>query len=140
MEQSRGRILSIHPDSASATVEVAAGSVCARCAQGKGCGAGVFGSDQGARRFDAPIVGNMVLHVGDEVQIELAPQSVLQAAALVYGVPLVVALVASGFALWMGASDGVSVLMVLAGIGGGVLVSRRQLQGAQCLRRFTPAC
>ena len=139
MEQSRGRIISIADDQSHATVEVDSALSCARCASGKGCGAGVFGSGSGARRVEAPIVGRLELRKGDEVQIELAPESVLRAALVVYGLPLALALVASGLAFVLGLSDWNSVLTVTAGGALGVVIARRRLQQAQCLQRFTPA-
>ena len=139
MEQSRGRIISVADDQSRATVEVDSALSCARCASGKGCGAGVFGSNSGARRVEAPIVGQLELREGDEVQIELAPESVLHAALVVYGLPLALALVASGLAFMLGLSDRNSVLTVTAGVALGIIIARRRLQRAQCLRRFTPA-
>ena len=71
MEQSRGRIISVADDLSHATVEVNTAVFCSRCASGKGCGAGIFGSDRGPRRLDAPVVGHLELREGDEVQLEL---------------------------------------------------------------------
>lgn len=138
MDKTIGRILAIQPDQSSATVEVESANFCARCSTGKGCGAGIFGSDRGPRQFDAPIVGPLNLREGDKVRIELAPQSVLQAALVVYGVPLAMALIGSGIAYLLGASDAESVVAVLAAIGIGVFISRRRLQRSNCLRQFTP--
>ncbi len=139
MELSRGRIISVAQDHLSATVEVDAAVVCSRCASGRGCGAGVFGSDARARRFDAPVVGNIRLHEGDEVRIELAPKSVLNAALIVYGIPLVTALAATGVAFFTGLPDSWAVLAAIAGLAAGVLLGHRWLQRSSCLRQFTPA-
>jgi len=139
MEQSRGRIISVANDHSSAVVEVDTAVSCARCASGKGCGAGIFGSDSGPRRLEAPVVGQLELREGDEVQIELAPRSVLQAALIVYGAPLAAALLASGIAFLANLSDGEAVLAVTAGIGLGAFASRQRLRRSECLRQFTPA-
>ena len=138
MEKTRGRILSILPDGSSATVEVDTATFCERCASGKGCGAGIFGSDRGPRRFEAPIVDRAELKAGDEVQIELAPQSVLRAAWIIYGVPLAGALVAAGIAYVAGMTDGESLLAIIAGLVLGGYIGRRGLRGSDCLRQFTP--
>ncbi|MDH5618016.1 MAG: SoxR reducing system RseC family protein [Gammaproteobacteria bacterium] len=139
MELSRGRIISVAQDKLSATVEVDTAVFCSRCASGKGCGAGVFGSDDRPRRFAAPVVGNIRLHEGDEVRMELAPKSVLHAALIVYGIPLVTALAATGLAFFVGLPDFRAALAAIAGLAAGVLLGRRRLRRANCLRRFTPA-
>lgn len=139
MEKTHGRILSVQPGGTSATVEVETAEFCSRCAAGKGCGAGVFGSDRGPRQFDAPVVHGMSLCEGDEVQIELAPQSVLHAALLVYGAPLAGVLIMAGIAQILGFSDGEAASAVVFGLLVGAFVSRRRLQRSNCLRQFTPA-
>lgn len=138
MEKTRGRILSILSDGSSATVEVDTATFCERCASGKGCGAGIFGSDRGPRRIEAPIVDHAELKAGDEVQIELAPQSVLRAAWIVYGIPLGGALVAAGIAYVAGMSDGGSLLAIIAGLVLGGYIGRRRLRDSDCLRQLTP--
>lgn len=139
MEQSRGRIIAVANDCSRATVEADFALFCSRCASGKGCGAGVFGGDSGPRRFEAPVIGRLELRKGDEVQIELAPRSVLRAAYIVYGLPLAVALTASGAAWLAGLSDGEAVLAAIGGIALGAYLGRRRLQRSDCLRQFTPA-
>jgi sigma-E factor negative regulatory protein RseC len=139
MEQSRGRIISVADDRSRATVEVDTAVFCSRCASGKGCGAGIFGSDRGPRRLDAPVVGHLELREGDEVQIELAPQSVLHAALLVYGIPLAVTVAMAGIAYVARLSDAEAVLAVIAGIAVGGFISRWRLRRSNCLRQFTPA-
>ncbi|MDH3620747.1 MAG: SoxR reducing system RseC family protein [Gammaproteobacteria bacterium] len=138
MEHTRGRILSIQPDPAIAIVEVDTVSFCARCAAGKGCGAGLFGSDRGPRHFEAPIVGLMDLREGDEVRIELAPRNVLHAALVVYGLPLTGLLLMVGIAYLFGWSDWIAVLAAGTGIVLGAFIGRRHLARSNCLRQFTP--
>jgi len=139
MEQSRGRIISVADDLSHATVEVNTAVFCSRCASGKGCGAGVFGSDRGPRRLDAPVVGHLELREGDEVQIELAPHSVLHAALVVYGIPLAVMVLVTGIAYLARLTDVEAVLAVVTGIAVSVIISRQRLRRANCLRQFTPA-
>ena len=90
MTHPQGTIVEITRDGrgARAIVDVQAGAVCARCAAGRGCGAGVFGSRRGARRLDVAIDDRLELAVGDTVGVELAPGNVLVAALVVYGLPL----------------------------------------------------
>ena len=138
MEKTRGRLLSILPDGSRATVEVDTAAFCERCASGKGCGAGIFGGSRGPQCFEAPIVDRSEFKAGDEVQIELAPQSVLRAAWIVYGIPLGGALIAASIAYVAGMTDGASLLIIIVGLLLGGYVGRRRLRHSDCLRQFTP--
>lgn len=138
MQTTRGKILSVRPDRAAATVAVNSVDFCARCAAGKGCGAGLFGSSRKTRHFDAPIIGHMDLREGDEVQIELAPQNVLRAALEVYGPPLSGALIMAGIAYLAGWPDWQAAVAAALGVILGAAVSRMRLRRARCLRQFTP--
>lgn len=139
MEQSRGRIISVADDLSHATVEVDTAVFCSRCASGKGCGAGIFGSDRGPRRLDALVVGQLELHEGDEVQLELAPQSVLRAALIVYGIPLAATVLVTGIAYLAGLTDMEAVLAVSAVVAVSVIIGRQRLRRSSCLRQYTPA-
>lgn len=138
MEKTRGRILSILPDGSRATVEVETATFCERCASGKGCGAGIFGSDRGPRRFEATISGRSEYEAGDEVQLELASESVLGAAWTLYGAPLAGALVAAGIAYVAEMTDSRSLLAIVVGLVLGGYIGRRRLHRNECLRNFTP--
>jgi len=138
MQTARGKVLSIRSDRAAATVAVNSVDFCARCAAGKGCGAGLFGSSRNARQFEAPIIGRMELSEGDEVQIELAPQNVLRAALEVYGPPLSGALLMAGLAYLAGWPDWQAAVAAGLGIVLGAAISRIRLKRARCLRQFTP--
>lgn len=138
MQTTRGQILSIRSDRAVATVTVNTVDFCARCASGKGCGAGLFGSSGGSRQFEAPISGAMDLREGDEVQIELAPHNVLRAALQVYGAPLVGVLIMTGLAHLAGWSDLQGAAAGGVGVLAGAAISRYRLKRVRCLRQFTP--
>ena len=140
MDSPRGRILSIHPDAAPpyAVVEVAASAGCARCASGKGCGAGILGGSEKTRCIDALIAQGLEVRAGDRVSIQLAPANLMRAALLVYGLPLTGAIVASAAAWLLGTGDSGAVAMALFGAGLGMLLGRLRLRKARCLRDFTP--
>jgi sigma-E factor negative regulatory protein RseC len=140
MENPRGRIIAVERSVAApyALVEVEAIVHCARCREGRGCGAGLLGSSAGNRRVTALIGEGLAVDEGDEVRIELAPSNLLQASLVVYGAPLVGAVVAAALAYLSGLGDLPASLAALAGIIGGLLVARRRLQKSGCLRRFTP--
>ena len=138
MQTTRGQILAIRADRAAATVSVNTVEFCARCASGKGCGAGLFGSSGGSRQFEAPISGPMELREGDEVQIELAPHKLLRAAIQVYGAPLVGVLIMTGLAYLAGWPDWQGAVAGGVGVLTGAGISRYRLKRAPCLRQFTP--
>lgn len=140
MENPLGRVIAVSnlEHSPHALVEVEAGVQCVRCAQGKGCGAGIFGGKAGSRRIDAMISAGLKVTEGDEVRIELAPRNVLRASLIVYGAPLSGAVIAALIAYAAGLGDLHAALAALAGIVSGLLLARARLRKAGCLRRFTP--
>jgi sigma-E factor negative regulatory protein RseC len=119
-------------------VEIAAAPGCARCASGKGCGAGVLAGDERPRSVEALIAHGLLVREGDRVSIQLAPKNLLRAALIVYGLPLTGAIGASAAAYVLGASDPAAVAMALVGAGLGLLLGRLRLRQARCLRDFTP--
>jgi len=134
----QGRVLSIDAagEPVRAVVEVVDGLRCARCAAGKGCGAGMLGS--GPRRIEASVSDHLQLREGDHVRLELAPGRLLRAAIIVYGIPLGLALLGASLAWWSGAGDAAASLAALAGAAIGMALGRRQLGRAGCLLSFTP--
>ena len=72
------------------------------------------------------------------MSVELAPDSLLRAALLVYGLPLTGAVIGATAAHLFGISDVAAVAMVMAGAGFGIAIGRLRLRKALCLRDFTP--
>lgn len=140
MQQPEGRVLAIDAsvEPAHAVVEVAASFVCARCAAGKGCGAGLLAGDAGPRRVDALVPRQLKLQTGDRVRLQLAANSVLRAAALVYGLPLCGALVGASLAWWYGGGDAAAALCAIAGAAATAASNRLWLRRDDCLQQFTP--
>ena len=140
MTHPQGTIVEIIRDGrgARAIVDVRSEAVCARCAAGRGCGAGVFGASRGTRRLDLAVDDRPALAVGDTVGIELAPGNVLAAALVVYGLPLAGATAGAGLAYGLGLGDAGAALTALGGLCAGALAGRRRLRSAGCLARFTP--
>ena len=114
-----------------------AAAQCPRCAAGKGCGAGIFGS-RDARRVEAVVADGLRVRAGDAVRIDLAPHNLLRAAGEVYGVPLIFGVAAAGLAYLLGAGDGPGAVAALAGLASGLALGRWRLRRAECLQRFTP--
>lgn len=140
MEQPRGKIISISGNDPErrALVEVDAAAACARCAEGRGCGAGLGSARPATRRVEATIPAGANVSPGDTVVISLAPQSVLAAAAIVYGWPLAGAVAGAGFAYLGAYGDTAAALAALGGLVVGGLLVRRRLARTACLRQFTP--
>lgn len=140
MQHPEGQVLSLDAssDPAHAIVEVAAAFRCERCASGKGCGAGLLAGEAAPRRVEALVARQLELRVGDWVRLELAGESVLRAAGLVYGLPLGGALAGAGLAWWSGAGDAGAALAALAGGMAGIATGRRRLRREACLRQFRP--
>ena len=140
MEQATGHVIALETGNVSlrAEVEVSAAVACARCAAGRGCGAGLLGASEKNRRVHALIAAGVDVHEGDEVRIELSPLQLLRASWLVYGLPLVAAVIATGVAYLFGLDDFYAVVAAVVGMAVGLVVARRQLSSASCLYRFTP--
>lgn len=140
MENPRGRVIAVtHCEpSPHALVEVDAPAACARCKEGKGCGAGLLGGDTGSRRVDALIGAGVRVREGDEVRIELAPSNLLRASLVVYGLPLSGAILGAALAYFAGLGELYAAMTALGGIVAGLAVARVRLRTADCLRQFTP--
>jgi len=140
MENPRGRVLAVDLEKPlpSAEVEVATAFSCARCKSGKGCGAGLLGGNGKSRRIDAHIATGVAVHEGDEVRIELAPRHLLNAALIVYGMPLAGAVFGAAIAYTAGLADLYAAIAGLGGIAAGIALARRRLRTTKGLCEFTP--
>lgn len=140
MDNPRGRVIAVtgFAPAPHALVEVDASINCARCAEGKGCGAGLLGRTSGSRRVEALIAVGLTVGEGDEVRIELAPGNLLQASMIVYGLPLSGAVLGAALAYFSGLGELYAAMAALGGIFAGLTVARLRLQRATCLRQFTP--
>ena len=140
MKDPQGTIIEIVRDASGVTaiVDVDAAAVCARCASGRGCGAGILAARSGGHRLDIPLADDLDLSEGDVVDIRLAPRNLLVAALIVYGLPLTGAAAAATLAFVLSLGDAGAAAMALAGLAAGTLIGRRRLQNDSCLARFTP--
>lgn len=140
MENPRGRIVSLHGVNSDtyAIVEIDPIVACARCAAGKGCGAGLLGGDATSKRVEAMVSSSMVFQQGDEVFIALQPKNLLRASLLVYGLPLAGAVLGAAAAYGLGLNDGAAAVTALAGMAAGFWLARLRLQDLRCLRQFVP--
>ena len=78
------------------------------------------------------------VRIGDLVSIMLEPRNVLRAAIIVYGYPLMGAVLAAFIAYGIGLGDIAAALAALSGLVAGILIAKVRLQNTRCLRDFTP--
>ncbi len=140
MKNPTGRIVSFVDGAAgvSAVVDVDIEAACPRCAAGKGCGAGLYGARSGKRQVEASLLPGLNVAEGDVVEIALASDNLLQAAFIVYGLPLLGALAAAALAFGFSLGDAAAAVAALAGLALGLLAGRWRLRQTACLRRFVP--
>ena len=138
MQNPHGKIVALNADSSVATVVVEGQAACARCAEGRGCGAGLLGGQDRKSRIQASVGPHVRVRKGDSVSIALRPRNVLRASFVVYGYPMLGA-VAGAAVAWQGnLGDLAAALAALAGIGAGFAVAKIRLAATGCLREFTP--
>ena len=121
-----------------AVVEVDVSAACPRCAAGKGCGAGLFTGSNRKRRVEAIVGDHISLAEGDSVEISLASEHLLNAALIVYGIPLSGAVTAAGLAYLVQLGDSVAALAALTGLLIGLFVGRWRLSRSECIENFVP--
>ncbi len=90
------------------------------------------------RQVEASFSASLDLAEGDNVEIALTPNNLLQAALIVYGLPMLGAVAAAGFAYVMALGDAAAASAAIVGLLSGLVVSRWRLQHAACLGNFVP--
>lgn len=140
MQNPTGKVVSLvdSADGIRAIVAVEIESVCPRCAAGKGCGAGIFGTGGGNRQVEASVRPGLALTVNDIVDISLTSNNLLQAAIIVYGLPMLGAVVGAAVAYALSLGDAAAAVAALLGLAAGLGISRWRLRKTSCLRRFVP--
>ncbi len=121
-----------------AVVEVDVSTACPRCAAGKGCGAGLLVGSRRLRRVEASFSADLQLAEGDNVEIALTPNNLLQAALTVYGLPMLGALAGAGLAYVLALGDAAAASAAILGLAGGLLVGKGRLRNTACLESFVP--
>jgi sigma-E factor negative regulatory protein RseC len=138
MESANGRISALC--GTSATVVVSSPLACRRCAAGKGCGAGIFQDAAQSRQICVEIPPDMVVQVGDNIEIAIASRHLLRAAMLAYALPLMTMLISLG-ALWALSDtpgDGQGIVIAVSGLAAGFAVSRWLLKQESVCEQFVP--
>lgn len=137
MNRPEGTVVATGPGTATVSVEAAV--ACARCAAGRGCGAGLLQRGK-AKVLEVSVAEGLELDVGDRVRLDLAPDRLLRAAWLAYGLPLLSMVVATALAALVLAPGSDLAMVAFGGLGlaAGVLAGRRKLGGSGCARHLTP--
>jgi sigma-E factor negative regulatory protein RseC len=138
MDSPVATIISI--DNGLATVSVDRTVACARCAAGKGCGAGLLGGERTPAVIELPAPEGMRLAAGDRVSLELLPANLLEASLLVYGLPLagVVAALTAGWMIAGTLSDASAIVLAITGLLAGMAAARYRIHRNRCLQRLVP--
>jgi len=140
MDNPKGKIQAFVSDEhgTRAIVSIDVVTACPRCAAGKGCGAGLLVGDDRIRQVEASMHPDMDLAEGDLVEIALAPSNLLRAALIVYGLPMLGAVVAATLANIWTLGDAGAAGAALLGLAVGIVLGRWRLRQEACLRDFVP--
>ena len=138
MQTSLATVISVTHDSA--LVSIDATSACARCAAGKGCGAGILAGPDRSRRIEVALDSALSLRIGDQVRLSLHSSHLLRASVLAYGLPLagIVLSLAAGSWIIDGLGDAQAVLIALPGYLAGYAAGRYLLRRDNCMERMVP--
>lgn len=139
MENISGTVVSVQyaADVARALVAVETTPACARCAAGKGCGAGLLAGGGESRQIEAPVAPGIDLRPGDTVRLGLPPGQLMTAALHAWGLPLAGAVGGASLAWYFAAGDAAAALAAVAGALAGATWARRRLRQA-CLATLSP--
>ncbi len=123
-----GRVAAIirAADTLEADIAVPPGLACARCRDGRGCGAGLLGSSTGDRVIRVRVPAGMQLAAGDPVTLHMHGPALLAAAGIAYGLPLAGLLLGALLGHLFIAGELAASLTALAGLIVGAWFARRR--------------
>lgn len=107
-----------------AVVRVSRASACGSCKQASGCAVTKLGALAGPGEMDVLVGCITPLAPGSQVALELDPNTLLRAAALAYGLPLLTALTGLGLAAALDAQAGGQGAGLCAGLVAGLFAAR----------------
>ncbi|MBE0485205.1 SoxR reducing system RseC family protein [Marinobacter sp.] len=110
-----GKVVGLKGDKA--WVQTIRASACQSCAARAGCGQRALAKVSGGRANQVLVANTAGARVGDEVVIGIDEQSLLTASLAVYGVPLLLMVLATiaGYR-WFGGTDGAAIAGALLGL------------------------
>lgn len=123
-----GRVLSlVEGDGAvRADIAVETNTACARCRDGRGCGAGLLGSGSGRQVLRVDVPPGTAISPGDSVRLTMSGAALLAAAGIAYGFPLAGLLTGALLGQAIVGSDLGALLASLTGLAAGVVLARRR--------------
>jgi sigma-E factor negative regulatory protein RseC len=123
-----------------AVVSVAPGVPCARCASGRGCGAGLLSAANRPREIEIAVAAGWHLKPGDRVTLAMSSAELLRSALYAYGLPLagMVSALAVARLLQGPMTDLVAVLVAGGGLVIACLAGRLLLRRNRCMLRLKP--
>ncbi len=138
MHSNLATVISVTHDSVLLSIDAA--PACARCAAGKGCGAGILAGPGRPRRFAVARDPALSLSVGDQVRLSMRSSHLLRASVLAYGLPLagIVLSLAAGSWIIDGLGDSQAVMIALPGYLAGYATGRYLLRRENCMERLVP--
>jgi sigma-E factor negative regulatory protein RseC len=120
-------------------VSVEPSAVCARCAAGRGCGAGLIGQRRKPAIIEAKLSKGLTLEAGDRVRLEFMPAELVRAAWLAYGLPLAGLIAAMLVATRLAPGNELAAIAgAVLGLVAGARYGRRSLKQNDCLSRCVP--
>lgn len=119
-------------------VQCASQAGCQRCAEGKGCGGGLFAALLGKRLQALPVDNRLRAGAGDNVLLALDERVILAAALAAYGLPLLGLLLGGALAALAGGGDPGVALAGAAGFFLGLLGGRAWSRRRGRPDRFAP--
>lgn len=126
--EATGRVMALIEAGGSleAEVSVETGAACARCREGRGCGAALFGRESRRRVVRVEVPPGVKLAAGDTVRLSISGTALLTAAAVTYGLPLSGLLFGALSGHLLAAGDVGALLGALAGLVAGAWFARRR--------------
>ena len=109
-----------------ADIDIETRVACARCREGRGCGAGLLGGAGRTRVLRVDVPPGTEVAAGDEVTLRMSGSALLAAAATAYGLPLSGLLVGALLGYWFIPGDTGAILTALAGLTAGAGIARRR--------------
>ncbi|MFL1406095.1 SoxR reducing system RseC family protein [Marinobacter sp. M1N3S26] len=100
-------------------------SACQSCSARHGCGQKALATMSGGQSRQIRVFNTLDARPGDQVTVAIEESALLRASLLVYAVPLVLMIVATGLAgALLPGRDGLAILAALVGLGGGLWLAR----------------
>ncbi len=91
-------------------------STCDGCQVKKGCGTGLLAKHVGKRFSRIAVAKTMDVHIGQQVQLAIPEESLLQGAVLMYILPLIMMFAFSAIAQTLNVSEALEIIAGIAGL------------------------